>query len=439
MNSTTTKKLSRQQATLKFLSFSLLGIFMFFVSIKIGEKTTIPIDHIVKAILKIPNFMIVYGMIMITLGTLLPFINKKWNKSTLNIVITVLNILGLIFTLFSIFKFGPEIISQDSMGPYVLYKVVIPVVLIVPVGSIFLSFIVSYGLMECIGTLMERIMRPIFKTPGRSAVDAVASFVGSYSLALLVTNGVYLDNKYTKKEAAIIATGFSTVSATFMIITLNTLDLMQHWNLYFWVCLSITFIATAITARLYPLSKIPNEYYNGEVKTAKVENTDNRNVFVRAWDTGIKNAMESNSVVKNTMLNLKNGVMLALNIGPTIMSIGVISLLLSQYTNIFDILGYVFYPITLIMQCPEPLHVAKAATITIADMYVPAIISTQSGIQVKFIIAVICISEILFFSASIPCILATNIPVKVKDMIIIWFERVIISLILVIPIAKMLF
>ncbi len=424
---------------LKFLSFSLLGIFMFFVSIKIGEKTTIPIDHIVKAILKIPHFMIVYGIIMITLGTLLPFINKSWNKSTLNTVITVLNILGLIFTLFSIFQFGPEIISQDSMGPYVLYKVVIPVVLIVPVGSIFLSFIVSYGLMECIGTLMERIMRPIFKTPGRSAVDAVASFVGSYSLALLVTNGVYLDNKYTKKEAAIIATGFSTVSATFMIITLNTLDLMEHWNLYFWVCLSITFIATAITARLYPLSKIPNEYHNGEVKSVATEKTDNRNVFVRAWETGIQNAMESNSVVKNTMLNLKNGVMLALNIGPTIMSIGVISLLLSQYTNIFDILGYIFYPVTLIMGCPEPLHVAKAATITIADMYVPAIISTKSVVQVKFIVAVICISEILFFSASIPCILATNIPVKVKDMIIIWFERVIISLILVIPIAKMLF
>ncbi len=27
-------------------------------------------------------------------------------------------------------------------------------------------------------------MKPIWKTPGRSAIDAVASFVGSYSLAL---------------------------------------------------------------------------------------------------------------------------------------------------------------------------------------------------------------------------------------------------------------
>ncbi len=121
------------------------------------------------------------------------------------------------------------------------------------------------------------------------------------------------------------------------------------------------------------------------------------------------------------------------------MSIGVIALLLSQYTNIFDILGYIFYSITLIFKCPEPMHVAKAVAITLADMYVPAIISTGSVIQVKFIVAVICISEILFFSASIPCILATDIPVKVQDMIIIWFERTVISLILVIPIAKMLF
>ena len=57
------------------------------------------------------------------------------------------------------------ILDEELMGPYVLFKVVIPVILIVPIGSIFLAFLVSYGLMEGIGTLMEPIMRPIFKTP----------------------------------------------------------------------------------------------------------------------------------------------------------------------------------------------------------------------------------------------------------------------------------
>lgn len=81
-----------------------------------------------------------------------------------------------------------------------------------------LALLVGYGLLEFIGTFCRPIMRPLWKTPGRSAIDAVASFVGSYSLALLITNRVYKEGKYTTKEAAIIATGFSTVSATFMII-----------------------------------------------------------------------------------------------------------------------------------------------------------------------------------------------------------------------------
>ncbi|WP_338941776.1 YjiH family protein [Fusobacterium nucleatum] len=408
---------------------------MFFISIKIGDRNTIPIDHLVKFILKIPHLQIIYGITIIFVGTIFPLIKKTWNKNKLNFIMSILNIIGLIFTIMSIFKFGPEIITQESMGPYVLFKVVIPVILIVPIGSIFLAFLVSYGLMEGIGTLMEPIMRPIFKTPGRSAIDAVASFVGSYSLALLVTNGVYRENKYTIKEAAIIATGFSTVSATFMIITLNTLNLMEYWNLYFWVCLIVTFIATAITARIYPLSKMPDIYFN---KNLKVENKKS-NIFREAWNTAISNFLKSDSVLDNTISNLKSGIKLALNIGATIMSVGVISLLLAQYTKIFDILGYLFYPLTLFFKTSDPFLIAKSATITIADMYVPAIISTGASIDVRFIIAVLCISEILFFSASIPCILATDIPIKVRDIIIIWFERVVISLILIVPIVKFIF
>src|SRR5699024_3408793 len=84
-------------------------------------------------------------------------------------------------------------------------------------------------------------------TPGKSAVDAVASFVGSYSIGLLITNKVYKSGSYTHKEAVVVATGFSTVSAAFMIIVANTLGIIQHWNLYFWFTLVETFIVTAIT------------------------------------------------------------------------------------------------------------------------------------------------------------------------------------------------
>lgn len=430
--------MEKKSAILKFIALSLFGIFMFFIAIEFNGRKTIPVDHIVKTILAIPHVINWYGTVIICLGVMIPLITGTWRKNLLSKIFTVINVAGLLFTLMVVFHFGPEIVTQESIGPFIFNKVVVPVVTIVPVGSIFLSFLVSYGLMESIGTIMEPAMKRLFKTPGRSAIDAVASFVGSYSLALLVTNRVYKENKYTFQEAAIIATGFSTVSATFMIIAANTLGLMDYWFLYFWVCLAVTFIVTAITARIYPLSKLPQTYYDPayEKPINDEEKVDyNRNIFIRAWNVGIKNAENSGKIWNNVISNLKDGTKLAINIGPAIMSIGVISLVLSQYTNLFDIAAYIFYPITKVLGAQEPLLIAKGAAVTIADMYVPAILSVDADIITKFIIGVICISEILFLSASIPCILATEIPIRVKDIIIIWFERVIFSLLLVIPFA----
>jgi nucleoside recognition membrane protein YjiH len=44
----------------------------------------------------------------------------------------------------------------------------------------------------------------------------------------------------------------------------------------------------------------------------------------------------------------------------------------------------------------------------------------------------------MFFSASIPCILSTDIPISVLEIIIIWFERTVLTVILTIPIAYLI-
>jgi nucleoside recognition membrane protein YjiH len=66
-----------------------------------------------------------------------------------------------------------------------------------------------------------RYLMPIFKTPGKSAVDAVASFVGSYSLGLLITNRVYKQGMYNKREATINNRGFSFVVHPLLIDTIS--------------------------------------------------------------------------------------------------------------------------------------------------------------------------------------------------------------------------
>ena len=416
---------------IKFLACSLIGIFLFFVPISLNGKSTIPLDHIVNFVLKIPYFREVYGTLVIIIGVFLPFYKKTWNKNTTSMVFSILKILALPFLFMVLLNKGPEFLMKKDVIPFIWNKIVIPVTTIVPVGSIFLSLIISYGLMEFVGVFMRPVMKPIWKTPGRSAIDAVASFVGSYSLALLITNRVYKEGKYTTKEAVIIATGFSTVSATFMVIVAKTLDLMDSWNLYFWLTVIVTFLVTAITARIYPIRNKSDAYF--ENQEGDIEKDIPKDKFKVAFNEGMEVCANSGTILENVIINLKDGVMLAFNIGPSLMAVGTLGIVLANHTPIFDWIGYLVYPFTLISGFEEPLLTAKALALGIAEMFLPAVLVTKLSFEVKMLVAITCVSEVLFFSASIPCMMATDIPISFKDYLIIWFERVVLSILVSIP------
>jgi len=417
----------------KFFILSLIGVFTFFIPVSINGKKTIPLDHMVTFVQNtFVDFVPYYILFVVVLGAIYPFYNKSWNKSVVELSLSLFKVLGAIVTALLVFDFGPAWISDPDMGPYLFENLVTSVGLIIPIGAVFLALLVGYGLLEFIGVFLQPIMRPIWKTPGRSAIDAVASFVGSYGIGLLITNRVFKEGKYSIKEATIIATGFSTVSVTFMIIIAKTLDLMHRWNTYFWVTLIVTFLVTAITVRIWPLSKISDAYMNGEGQPEKVIKKDR---LKTAWFQAMQTADQAISLPKNIWLNFKDGFIMTMAILPTIMSVGLLGLILAEYTNVFDIIGYIFYPFTWIMQVPEPVLAAKAAATEIAEMFLPSLLVVDAPLVTKFLIATVSVSAILFFSALIPCILATEIPISIPKLIVIWIERTILTIIIVAPIA----
>ncbi|QHE53374.1 YjiH family protein [Pontibacillus sp. HMF3514] len=435
-NTQTDIRMASPKNMLKFFVFSLIGIFMFFIPITLRGSTTIPLDHIVTAIQNtLPEVVPYYALFVILLGALYPFITKAWNKSNVEVVLSIFKILGFFVATLILFNVGPAWLMASNMGPFLFEKLVIPVGILVPIGAVFLALIVGYGLLEFIGVILQPVMRPIWKTPGRSAIDAVASFVGSYSIGLLITNRVYKEGKYTLKEATIIATGFSTVSATFMIVVAKTLGLMEIWNTYFWVTLGVTFLVTAITVRIWPIRSLSEEYYTEE---GKPEEKPTINRFKAAWNEAMIAADHSPSLAKNVKDNFRDGFIMTMAILPSIMSVGLLGLVLAEFTPIFDILGLIFYPITALFQVPDAMLVAKASALEIAEMFLPALLVTEAAMVSKFIVGVLSVSAILFFSALIPCILSTDIPISIPKLLVIWIERTILTLVIVIPIAYLL-
>ncbi|MCE5098613.1 YjiH family protein [Staphylococcus cohnii] len=422
----------------RFFIYSLIGIIFFFVPVTIHGQSTIMIDHIVQWItLIVKPVLPYYVLILIIIGAIHPFLNQRWNESKTNIIFSLFKVVGVFIAFMVVFNIGPAFVLKESIGPFLYEKLAIPLSVLIPIGAIFLSFLVGFGLLEFIGVICRPIMRPIFKTPGKSAVDAVASFVGSYSIGLLITNKVYKSGSYTHKEAVVVATGFSTVSATFMIIVANTLGIIQHWNLYFWFTLVVTFIVTAITVQLPPIRFEKHTTYKDQ--PYKKEIRRNMPLLKESWLEAKLAVKQSKSLMEHVFENLRDGVVMTIDILPSIMSIGFLGLVIAEFTPVIEYISYIFYPFISIFPVENVGVLAQASTISIVEMLLPAAIAQSADLATRFTVAVMSVSAIIFFSSVVPVILSTEIKISVGKLVLIWFERVVLTLLITIPFALWIF
>ncbi len=415
---------------LQFVLFSFIGIFMFFAQVTIGGRHGIPIDILTNLIIDGLGIAADYlALLLVALGAAWPFLKKTWNRSVTDVIFTCFKLFGLAAAVMVCFNFGPEVVLNADNGPYLFNSLVKPTALMIVIGAPLLCFLVNYGFVDFIGVFVRPLTRTLWKTPGRSAVDAVSSFVGSTSMGLLFTNQMYVNNKYNAKEACIIATGFTTVAISFMVIVSSTLGLSEYWTLYFLVTLLITFLCTAVTCRIYPLSKKPETYYEPD-KEGGIDESFSGNIFSNALSEAVKAVKSAGNLLTNMKNSLISGVNLLLEFVPLLMGIGLAALILAAATPIFEWFGYIFYPFTKLMGVPDAARAAQGIGMGLAEMFLPAIYCVGSDLQTKFFIGIICIVQIIMFSTTVPMVLATKIPLTVKDMVIVWFERTIIAIIL---------
>lgn len=423
----------------RFFVYSAIGVFAFFVPFPIGEKNTILLDHIVGIVqttLGDLNHYIVMAMILA--GAIYQFVSGRWKQDTARFIFASLSVLAVVLCAMLVLGFGPAFLFEERLGPFILDKLVVPVGLLIPVGGVFLGLLVGFGLMEFIGVMVQKFMRPVYHTPGKSAVDAVASFLGSYSLGLLITNRVYRSGGYTAKESAIIAAGFSTASATFMVVVARTLDLMDIWGIYFGVTLIVCFLVTAVIVRIPPLKTMPDDYFPGA--EPQPEKKIEGNLFNAAWTEAKAFLAEAESLPKTLWKNFRDGILMTIQVIPGIMSVGVIGLCLAFYTPVFKILGVIFYPFAWIFGLSDPWLASEAFAIGLSELFLPATLVADAPSEIlRFTVGVVSISQVFFFSSMIPAVLATDIPLSISKMVIIWFQRVALTIIFTVPIAYLLF
>ncbi len=334
----------------------------------------------------------------------------------------------------------PELIGQAT--GQLVFNELLPVLLCVFIfAGMLLPLLLNFGLLEFVGTLMTKIMRPIFRLPGRSAVDCLASWIGDGSVGILLTSKQYEEGFYTAREAAVIGTTFSAVSITFCLVVLGQVKL-EHMFLPFYLTICTAgLVAAIVLPYLPPLRNKPDTYIGGyDHMRAEGGEFSNFGVFKRALAHGLHRASIAPSAAKTVKDGVHNTLDMVFGVLPVIMAVGTFALVIAEHTPVFTWLGAPFVPLFDLLQIPFAEDAAKSVMVGFADMFVPSIlISTVPSEMTRFVIAALSVTQLIYMSEVGALLLGSKIPVSFFDLLVLFILRTLITLPVIALMAHWLF
>ncbi|PSL45859.1 nucleoside recognition membrane protein YjiH [Salsuginibacillus halophilus] len=438
----------------KALTASLISLFLFLIPVPYQGQWTIGIGIFAEAlenafydylapfmtgvlILSVLATFIVKILPAPIRGNMSPFLQELLDVKAAWIVFRVL---GAAFAIMTLYEIGPEVVWSPVSGGTVLYDLVPVLTTWFLVAGFLMPLLLQFGLMEFIGTMVRAVMRPVFKLPGRSSIDAMASWMGSGTVGVLLTTQQYESGFYSKREASVIATNFSVASIAFSLVVISFIE-MEHMFLQFYFTVIVAGLITAIICpRLPPLNRKSEEYYEPVGKQISEAVPEGISRLQFAVNNAVKRASEVKSAGQVVINGTRNVIDIWLGLIPLVMALGTVALMIAEFTPIFNYLSYPLVPILELMQIPEAADAAPAMLVGFADMFLPAVLG--SGIEselTRFVIAALSMTQLIYMSEVGILLLRSRIPLSLLDLVIIFIQRTVISLPIIVAMAHLLF
>ena len=438
---TLSKKAPSTRNILMFAIPSLLGLLFFMTPITFGDSVTIPIAVMASTVMDllgnsataVVTALVVLSAVVSVLVTLTKpavitrhgFLNGLFNVSPIWLTTRVF---GAIFVIMAFYGLGSPVIMGETTGAFVLNELLPTLLSVFIFAGLLLPLLTSFGLLELLGAVFTKVMRPLFGLPGRSAVDCAASWLGDGSVGILMTSKQYEQGFYTQREAAVVGTTFSAVSISFSLVVIAQVDLMHMFTwFYLTVCLA-GIVAAIVVPRLPPLcwkndALIDNSERQGDEETLpEGHSTLSRSV---------------NSVLKE---GAQNAVDMVLGVLPVVMAIGTAALMVAEYTDVFSILGAPFVPLLELLHIPDAVKASETMVIGFADMFIPAILAADIESEMtRFVIATVSVTQLIYISEVGALLLGSKIPVKLWELFVIFILRTLVTLPVVAGIAHLIF
>lgn len=438
---------------LKFIIPSILGILFFMIPLPFGDSVTVAVAYFAEILQSLlANQLSAIMTFIIAITAIATIIVKLSGKQSLNTYPffqnlfhvswfwTIIRTLGMIFAIMTLFKIGPEFIYSENTGGLLLDSLLHILFTVFLFAGLFLPLLLNFGLLEFFGSLLTKVMRPLFKIPGRSSIDSLASWLGDGTIGVLLTSKQYEEGHYTKREAAIIGTTFSVVSITFTIVVVDEVGLMDMFPVFYATVALAGIIAAIVMPRIPPLSRKQNTYLNGEEPKPEAGTPNGYNALSWGYYKAVQRGKQESSLKDFLVSGFKNILDMWMGVAPIVMALGTIALVIAEYTPVFTWLGMPFIPLLQMLQIPEAAAASETILVGFADMFLPALMAASIESEMtRFIIAALSVTQLIYMSEVGGLLLGSKIPITLRELFIIFLERTIITLPIITIVAHLLF
>ena len=437
---------------LVFLLPSLVGIGMFLIPFTLDGSINVGMGFLAYALMgllgsSLPTIAVVVFWISILLTVFVKIQRPAWAKSgTLGEIFHIgpgwfaLRLAGAALATLTLLQVGPEFLISDDTGGLMLNELITVLLAFFLFAALFLPFLVDYGFMEFIGSLVRKPFRFIFNLPGRSAIDATASWFGSGTVGVLITMQQYEKGFYNRRESAVIATNFSVVSIAFSLVIIHFVDLGHMFLQYYATVVVSGLLAAVIVPRLFPLVRKPDTYYEPVGRQLIEEKRYHPNVITDSLYKAMERAQQAPGPQQLVRHSLTNVADIFFSLLPLVYAIGIIALVTAEHTPLFTWLSWPMVPLLSLLQIPDAHAAAPATLVGFADMFLPAVLA--AGIEsdlTRFVVAALSVSQLIYMSEVGALIIKSKIPLNFWELIIIFLLRTLVTLPIIALMAHFLF
>ena len=434
---------------LKFLLPSLAGVALFLVPIRIDGEFTLLVNLSINATKSaMGNFLLPFVLLVLGVSAVcsaLGFCNPKLFKGywarlfNVKIFNLFIRIFAFLIGIMVYFKLGPEFIWSKNTGGMMMVDVVANLIPFFLWAGMFIPLLTEFGLMEFVGNLLRPVMRPIFRIPGRSAVNCSVAWVGSGTMGIVLTNKEFEDGFYTRREAATISASWCVASVAIVYLLSSFLKLANYFPLIYITVIGVGVLINIIICRIPPLSRFSETFYeNAPKRNVSEEIPAGHSRLSYALYSATARASEEKENLIKSGLKITGDIWFTLE--PIVLAIGTVGTILVEYTPIIGYLALPFEWVVGLLGLPEATLAGQCILLGGVDLFLPFVVGMGlESMVTKFALTITCICQIIFLTETGPLLLKLDMGIKLWHLVALFLIRTLLALLMATPLAFFFF